>query len=582
MINIPSEVKMLLQKDGVRKNFRIHFPNGEREDIINTHLVQGSVSLTESLCSRDKLKFGLCEAACLEFKTMNVENIKGMTIETQMEIDVSSCILENGECNFEYEQREDLSYPTYPISYGKFIVQSCEREGSNLQRRKVEAYSPEHEFKIGNEEKRKQMTLVEKESFYEVDTFKFLASNINFLEKEKLELSETKMEDISYRTNKERCKNSDYFIRFMMSERRLYFANSNLDASVIGTWYSTKYTELFYVEFSREEKAISELTAWIEKYGGNLKEWMTCPYFRAGHFPMAAGGTCVTRNIFYPMISSFYTGEYVMNFYMPKTLTVYIYADADSEEPIDKKTVTICNSPKLYQINLENSDYINGIPFKISRSKSYTGYKVHPVQEDIREIFEAYLELNGLFGQIDRKTNQFETISLTDRGGLVPSEMLTPSETLIPSGGVSQLITRKMHRQCWYDDEPTLPYGKVSVTYTSANDKIVTTELFLNGLDEETYNDTQYQTYDLSENYIVQNNTFEEDTINEILQKVGVSIANVQYMPAEISMNYGLPYLEIGDYVTVMLSNAETFNTLVLRRTLSGIQALKDNYESKG
>lgn len=582
MINIPSEVKALLQKDGVRKNFRIHFPNGEREDIINTNLVQGSVSLTESLCSRDRLKFGLCEASCLEFKTMYVENIKGMTIEVQVEIDVSSCVSESGECNFEYEQREDLSYPTYPISYGKFVVESCEREGSSLQRRKVEAYSPDYEFEIGNEEKRKQMILVKTDSFYEVDTLKFLASNINFLEKEKLGLSETTMENINCRANKERCKKSDYFVEFRMSERRLYFANSNLDASVIGCWYSTKYTELFYIEFSREEKAISELAVWLQKYGGSLKEWMTYPYFKAGHFPMAAGGTCVTRNIFYPMISNFYTGEYIMEFHMPKTLTAYIYADADSEEPIDTKTVIICASPKLYQINLENSGYINGIPFKIPRSKSYTGYKVHSIQEDIKEVFEAYLELNGLFGQVDRKTNKFETISLIDKGGLVPSDSLTPSDTLVPSGGTSQLITRKMYRQCWYDDELTLPYGKVVVTYSNANDEVVTAKLYLNGLDEETYDDSQYQTYDLSENYIIQNNTFNADVINEILEKVGAGIESVQYMPAEISMNYGLPYLEIGDCVTVMLANAETFDTLVLRRTISGIQALKDNYESKG
>lgn len=90
MLNVPNSIKALYQTDGVRKNFRVHFPNGEFSDITNSNVVQESVKFTESLCSQSTFKFGLAEASVLEFETVGVGNMFGMTIEASMEIDTSS------------------------------------------------------------------------------------------------------------------------------------------------------------------------------------------------------------------------------------------------------------------------------------------------------------------------------------------------------------------------------------------------------------------------------------------------------------------------------------------------------------
>lgn len=90
MLNIPSAIKALFQTDGVRKNFRVHFPNGEYPDITNDNVVSESVKFTESLCSQSVFKFGLAEASVLEFETVGIGNMFGMTIEASIEIDVSS------------------------------------------------------------------------------------------------------------------------------------------------------------------------------------------------------------------------------------------------------------------------------------------------------------------------------------------------------------------------------------------------------------------------------------------------------------------------------------------------------------
>lgn len=89
MLNIPEEIRDLLKQDSVKKNFRVHFPNGESEDITNSKIVSESVQFRESICSQNELRFGLCESPQIEFETVDVGNIKGATIECSYDIDVT-------------------------------------------------------------------------------------------------------------------------------------------------------------------------------------------------------------------------------------------------------------------------------------------------------------------------------------------------------------------------------------------------------------------------------------------------------------------------------------------------------------
>lgn len=133
MLTIPDEIKELLHQDTCRKNIRIYFPGGERTDICNGLIVKGSVKFTESLCSQDTLKFGLCESPVFECETVGVGNIKGATIEVFCEVfcppSVSGAVF-----------RTDLQEYVYPIQYGVFVVESCKRQ-ADLIHRKIVAYS---------------------------------------------------------------------------------------------------------------------------------------------------------------------------------------------------------------------------------------------------------------------------------------------------------------------------------------------------------------------------------------------------------------------------------------------------------
>ena len=132
MINIPQEIKDKLHLDHCQKNIRIHFPNGERSDICNDLIVKDTVNFTESLCSQDSLKFGLCEAPIFECETVGVGNIDAKKIEVYFEIycdpDVDGAVW-----------RTDLQHHVYPIIIGTFRVSSSKRQ-SDLIHRKITAY----------------------------------------------------------------------------------------------------------------------------------------------------------------------------------------------------------------------------------------------------------------------------------------------------------------------------------------------------------------------------------------------------------------------------------------------------------
>ena len=141
MLNVPSSIKSLYQTDGVKKNFRVHFPNGEYPDITNDNVVQESVKFTESLSSQSVFKFGLAEASVLEFETVGIGNMFGMTIEASLEIDTSSLSVADIAAIEADEGDGSLVNGYYRIPLGTFIVNSCPRNHGAMAHRQVTAYS---------------------------------------------------------------------------------------------------------------------------------------------------------------------------------------------------------------------------------------------------------------------------------------------------------------------------------------------------------------------------------------------------------------------------------------------------------
>ena len=148
MLNIPESIKTLFKTDGVFKNFRVHFPNGEHADLTNSDIVSESVKFTESVCKKEVFQFGLAERPSIEFEAVNIPNIYGVRIECGIEIDISSLTaqqiadIQSGSYDgtLVLEADSDIGFGYYRIPYGIFIVESCPRSHGAMWRRKITAY----------------------------------------------------------------------------------------------------------------------------------------------------------------------------------------------------------------------------------------------------------------------------------------------------------------------------------------------------------------------------------------------------------------------------------------------------------
>ncbi len=616
---IPEEVKRLYQADSVRKNLRIHFPNGESADIVNDKIVAESFSFTERLCSQSTLKFGLCEASVVEFECVGIGNIKGYEIAVYHEIDISSLseafIAEYGMTS------DDVGFLFYQIPYGVFVVDECHRQ-SDMKKRKVVAYTKEVNWDAvpNTLERAKTDGRIDLKynSPYKFNVASLVYSNL-FTGNEDL------FEDKALISEVEAFSNS--YGRVMYSDANAY--------SPDGTTMTDKYAgyvyfETLYVPITSNTDA--DKLYWL-KYADavNIENFLNVYEGLINNATYQWNGKyayLTIKEIEYALKHGFYNyqkyvytdGTYHTGYKIPFDNHHYVYPFMNytsTEETQYKQTVieekTFIAVPYNVRIEIVESIYsssdnefvrqtilsetfnirdedtiefytINNLPqiyYSVERKKytanSYSGYRPTATDLPLNDIAASYIEFLGEFGKYDRQ-GEFDFFKLDFGASLYPSESLYPSNDLYPNVSNNGLITRTSYMSAWYDENPTKPYGRVSVTYTNkSNEKAFA---YYPIVDDATYNDEEYQTYSLEDNFLIQKCIFTAEQIAEILETVATNIRNVHYTPSEIEL-IGRPDIEAGDVVQVITKDGG-FETIVLERTLSGIQSLTDNFDARG
>jgi hypothetical protein len=170
---------------------------------------------------------------------------------------------------------------------------------------------------------------------------------------------------------------------------------------------------------------------------------------------------------------------------------------------------------------------------------------IEPTQISGRTVLEATVELNGAFGHINRQ-GKFVRIVLPK---LIDS---TPEE-----------IAKDIYMTVKFEEYEVKPVDKLQVR--SEEDDIGA--IYGEGIN----------TYVIQGNFLLYGKRAEE--LQTIAENVSANIFGRAYRPYTAE-SIGLPYLEVGD--TVALTTEDTVVSYILQRTLTGIQALKDEFEAPG
>lgn len=583
MIQVPDEIKALLHQDTCKKNIRIHFPNDERSDICNGLIVKDSVSFTESLCSQNALKFGLCEASIFECETVGVGNIKGAVIEVSCEIYCESTV--TGA-----EWRSDLEAYIYSIPYGTFTVNSCQRQ-ADIIHRKIVAYGGNYLVKasIGKMESGKSIVAYANDPLYSADLLSYVIGNLDLNNISDSLFNATVIQrDIN-------SGGSGIFYTWTYgnkSYRTIFSWNEDLwrfDRTT-GSRPISDLNNLYRIsgELINANNYSDEITALLTSYGAPQE------VIRNILIDINTSiGFCAHNSAYYikelPRIFYPYSGSRPTSIYgdtgVDMTLTRYFevpifeFAYPDYIE-VERLHCDICPEYVLEMLTPTFSLF-NGMNLQIAAVKNQNNSYIitHSGDYDNRNMLNSIVELMGMFGYFDRN-NVFKLMNIKQQFALLPETTLYPSGTLYPEGVTGGEIIPNDYQSCWYDDEYTKPFGAIRCIYVDTNDNEIQLVYYLSGYSENTPLD-QYKTYDISDNEIIKTYAFTQSQIENICETIASNIEGVTYMPVDF-VGRGLPYVEAGDTFEVLTKLNDSITTIVLNRTLTGDQTLKDQYKSTG
>lgn len=627
MLNVPEVVKTLFKTDSVKKNFRVHFPNGEMDDIRSDSIVFGSVNFTESVCSRSSVSFGLAEGSKLTFETVGIGDMFQMVIECAWEVDASSLNaseiedIETGNYDGAYVSSEDsdLPFAYYSIPLGRFVVDSCPRSAGEMTHRRVTAYT-----RFWGEGNNDSMPAFEAwKGLYPVYTdisVGGLAPNFDFnltkmiygnvpgiadgWDAEQVfdgntfsSLYEPTQTNAPFRIGYNHS--SQIYVEVYGGVRECVFSLQNTTPTddyvyklkMTRNLESTYFSKLNELLLNYYGENISQIlgSGNVDIYGGRARAMASTGAFWRPAFPEYYNQRHFTNlddeMVFYPYVAesrSGRTGEDGIHLALWAPLRYSAYFEAG------KVSIRVRDRSQTGHPIIE--EYIVDAPY--SDVKMYRLTKPSSEASELDDItikakpkFEGETTYSGQTVKYQARKNAFDFRKLVDGYFELGGQFIIPNRA---TGGykvaemektVVETIDRSQYESCWWDEYDILPVQAVRYSYIDDDEKKQEATVFT-GTDNT---GSEFSLYDMSGNYVLtQMNNPTLDKITAIInEKLMPNIQQLLYTPVELDA-VALPYLETTDYIEVQTGaeDVPTVQSFVLRRDMSGQQHLTDSIDS--
>lgn len=189
---------------------------------------------------------------------------------------------------------------------------------------------------------------------------------------------------------------------------------------------------------------------------------------------------------------------------------------------------------------------------------------VEPEELSGATVLNCICEINGCFGHIGRD-GRFHYIYLEQEiQGLYPRNDLYPADDLYPREPKSTRISKSLYISAQYEDFLVKTIDKLQIRKEEDDIGVIVG----NGTNA----------YVIQDNFLVYGKGSEE--LTGIANNIYGKIRGIIYRPFSADCK-GNPCIEVGDAVRLP-TKYEIIESYVLKRTLKGIQALRDEYEATG
>lgn len=189
---------------------------------------------------------------------------------------------------------------------------------------------------------------------------------------------------------------------------------------------------------------------------------------------------------------------------------------------------------------------------------------VEPEELSGATVLNCICEINGCFGHIGRDS-KFHYIYLEQEiQGLYPRNNLYPADDLYPREPKSTRISKSLYISAQYEDFLVKTIDKLQIRKEEDDIGVIV--------------GSGTNAYVIQDNFLVYGKGSEE--LTGIANNIYGKIRGIIYRPFSADCK-GNPCIEVGDAVRLP-TRYEIIESYVLKRTLKGIQALRDNYEATG
>lgn len=619
MLNIPVSVQNLFKQDGIPKQFRVHFPNGERADIEHDQIVEGSVKFTESVSSKDVLQFGLAEASEIQFECVGVENIYGVTIQCATEILVGDADGEDIDNTLswltpQYVERSGKKY--YRVPYGEFRVEKCPRQAGAMKHRRVQGYGRTALDDIDLSD------LLNRETIFSsyIISDAWLSCVVNPSNYEEGETYESDLRTISgyfhnsngkaikltFRHRTENCIHSSSVMSSSSSnvnaDALLFRAEydsekyADIGAQLI-TFVGSKNIDLCYNNkkqkvYSDNEDAIRSVMPYLFEPSiiyGNILNPSSDDWFEiSSGYAVNIDGYTITPSSKSEGIKG------VLSNYECSPRLVYLTRGASCIFEIE----IYANDIQLFDGNSEEN-YVTSVTSDYSITINERTWLFTPATNTLTLSIRPTLKIAKAYNSTvyySYATGKYATknVSLT---GYTYANAFSVQKTIL---GLYELnaqfgrfnrqnevvgtslsksnpitLTANNYSDLWWDEYDISPIG--SVAYAFGQDNQIAIYTFGEGS----------SVYDMTDNYLLERIASDNAenaiaTINNLLDTYFIpNIQDISFTPVDLEM-IGLPYVEAGDYIVIDNGDGGTVGTYVLERSISGEMYLDDDISSEG
>ena len=548
-------------------------------DIKNEDLIQESFSLTESLCSQDNLKFGLCESAHCEFEVVGRgDKFIGKTIRPYI--------------NIAGEPKQNR------IPLGKFKISEVKKNNTqDIIKKSITAYDDMSilEQNVGDwltkymwiwDTANKVHTEGSGFNRFGVEyarqlfpTLSNLMKKLNILTDDDFVFS-SNVSDVDVEPD-----NYYYGYNYLWGD----FGDSPNGKGTIGILWAISSS----ASFSEDKLLKVTLTPYgnmtDEELFGKFAYSDMADYWGKNYhgFPSCASVFVILHNedgTDTKVLAD--SGDYIYISTKVRSYEVYYSAGIAAINPggdiiatgFSNRMLTTHVNAKIYEV----PEILKGLVNAHLRLVyyNYGTQELGSFDSSIsgRDVLRSLLEVNGCFFHMNRYGKP--EIIYASKAGLYPSEKLYPREDLYPRGMNGPLLSMNKYISMECDDYVVENYGKIQIKTQSRvkNGESICSYEYIGNPDGK-------NTYIIEDNifYCAEGTVYEygsQPEVDEMLKNLFDKISNLTYTPHTTKLR-GLPFMECGDRVN-LVTKTGGIESFIFRRTLKGIHALMDTYEASG